>query len=142
MNLSYKEMTLWLHIVIVSLVYGVYFTFFIRSILTGAPLDGRWIGFLVVTTIVIVFSETVSQGILALFKRKEANQPPDERDQYIESTATRIAYYVLVTGLWFGFSTIFFLASPLFIFNIIFFFFVIGELSSFIYQLIIYRRAA
>lgn len=142
MNLSYKEMRIWLHIVIIGLVYGFYFSLFIRSLLSGTALGGQWIGLLIATTVLITFSEIISQALLAVFRRKEANRPLDERDKQIESTATRISYYVLAVGLWFGFSSMFFSDSAVLMFNIIFFFFVLGEMLGFFYQAIIYRRAA
>ena len=141
MNLAYKEMSIWLHIVIIGLIYGFYFTLFIRSLLSSTALGGQWIGLLIATTLLIAFSEAISQGILAIFRRKEAKRTSDERDQQIESTATRISYYVLAVGLWCGFSTIFFSDSALLMFNVIFFFFVLGEIIGFVYQAIVYRQA-
>jgi hypothetical protein len=112
------------------------------SLLNNITLGGQWLGLLVLTTLLIVFSEVITQGVLALFKRKESQRPLDERDQHIESTATKISYYVLVAGLWCGFSSMFFSDSVLLLFNIIFFFFVLGEILGFLYRIIIYRRTA
>jgi hypothetical protein len=142
MNLSYRELSIWIHIVILGIIYGVYFSLFATSAFTGNLVGGQWVGLLILATLAITFAEAISQTILALFNLKSANQPSDERDQQLESTATRISHYVLVVGLWFGFSSIFVSSSPVFMFNVIFFFFVLGELAGYIYQVVSYRRAA
>ncbi len=142
LNMSYKEMRIWLHIIIVGLIYGFYFSLFIRSLFTGISLGAQWLGLLIATTVFLTFSEVISQTVLAIFRRKEANLPSDERDRQIESMATQISHYVLVVGVWFGFSTMFFSDSAMLVFNVIFFFFVLGEMLGFFYQVIVYRRAA
>lgn len=144
MNLSYREMSIWLHIAILGVIYGVYFSLFATSAFAfaGDLVVGQWIVLLILATIAVAFAESISQAILALFNQKQVHQPSDERDKQLESTATRISHSILIVGLWFGFSSIFISPSPVFMFNVIFFFFVLGELAGYIYQVVSYRRAA
>jgi heme/copper-type cytochrome/quinol oxidase subunit 2 len=142
MNLSYREMSIWLHIIIIGGIYGWYFAMFGSSISVGNVAGKQWLILMILATIAIVFAEAISQAILAMFNRRAVNQPSDERDRQIESTATRIAHYILIIGLCFGFSSIFVFDSPFVMFNVIFFFFILGELTGYIFQAISYRRAA
>ena len=60
MNVSYREKSIWLHIVILGVIYGAYFSLFAKSAFMGNLVGGQWIGLLILTTLAIIFAEAIS----------------------------------------------------------------------------------
>lgn len=150
MDLSFQEKSILGSLVITVIVFAYYFlevfkVFTADTSYAAASLPPLLIG----VVIAIVIIEAVYHSLIALRSRPERE---DERDRLIEAKATRIAYYVLVTGcvLTIGHATISAylyqdvpgraLAGPIITANFVLFFFIVAEIVGFAMQLYYYRR--
>jgi hypothetical protein len=64
----------------------------------------------------------------------------DERDKLIELRATRIAYFILIFGVFLSIGSVLISTTPLITAHIVLFFFILAEVVKFITQLVYYRK--
>jgi amino acid transporter len=140
MNLSFQEKSTWVTLILTVLIFGYYFAEAI-SIFQNESVDNSTIAGLFISAIIFaIIFYSISHIILAVINRKEAEQNEDERDKLIELKGVRLSYYVLVAGVFVTGSSLFMTSSPLILANIIFFFFILGEVIGYVSKLIFYRR--
>jgi len=140
MNLSFREKSLWISLVVTLSIFGFYylraFSVFSNAAIPNESLMGLFIGVIVLTIVV----QVVLQSVLAIANRKEAASAGDERETLIELKATRLAYFILAGGVWIAGVSIFVLPSALITANIVLFFFILAEIVGFSARLFFYRR--
>jgi uncharacterized membrane protein len=140
MYLSFQEKSIWFSLVTTIVIFGFYFgrvfRIFLDPRIPGPALIGLFIG----TIVLIVLVQIAGQTILAVANRREAEKGKDERGRLVELKATRISYFILVLGVWVAGASMFVSSAPLFMANIIMFFFILSEVVGYVAQLIYYRR--
>ena len=149
MNLSFREKSLWASLIAILVVFSPYFAINFSHLLTGDPeISDTFvaIGTFVAAVLFLVVIMVVLHILIALSTRYEDE---DERDRFIELTATRNAHWVLSVGVWVtlaapGASAIGWLPpmSTLLFAHLIFAAFVLAEVVGIVSQLIQYRRGA
>lgn len=140
MNMSFQEKSIWISLVSTILIFGYYFTQAISVFKNPDVHKTNLIGLFVGVIFLVVIIQIISQSILALVNRKEAEKGEDERDHLIKLKATRMSYFILVFGVWVTGISMLILPSPLVMANIIMFFFILSEIAGFTSQLLHYRR--
>jgi hypothetical protein len=92
--MTFREKSLWVSLLATLAIYAHYF---IRVLQIGDGDPGRVTGLFVGTVIVMIVVQVVVNAALAIHRKPER---PDERDRELSLVASRIAYYVLMTGAW------------------------------------------
>lgn len=93
--MAWREKQAWLTLLVMVVAYGAYFALVTaseRSLLDMLLLFG---GVAIAQTVIMIVGTT----LLAVQAGKEARAKADERDRAIERRGTRIAYFVLLTGM-------------------------------------------
>ena len=139
MNLSFKEKSVWISLVVTLLLFGYYFIRVISEGNISAPNSSLLNLFSIIVVLIIVIQITL-QIIIAILHRKEAGKGEDEREYLIELKATKISYFIIAFGVWIGTLSLFLNLSAFVIANIIMFFFVLSEIVGFALQLYYYKR--
>ena len=146
MDFSYKEKSLLVSLAITVVVFGMYFfTIFSNNLLeSGGNLD---IWDVIKPVVLVIILESIMQALLA----GRGHEMTDERDLLIEKTAYKYAYWVLSAGVFllivqlliagtFDRGDIFSSMGTVGLANVILLLFILAELTSFITQLVYYRR--
>ena len=94
LRLTFREKSLW--VTLVSMI-GLYTYYFVRVLQIGEGDAGQVAGLFIGTVIVMVISQAIIHAAMAIHRRPEK---PDERDARIAMMSTRVAYYVLMAGVW------------------------------------------
>lgn len=93
-GMTFREKSLWVSLLATLAIYAHYF---VRVLELGDRDPGR-VGMLFVGTVIAMIAVSiVVTAALAIHRKPER---PDERDRAFALTATRVSYYVLMTGVW------------------------------------------
>lgn len=142
MNLSFQEKSLWLMFVSLVGVYGFYFYFaFVTVLPTDAAVDvmPHQVVLFVLAVVMLVIMQIVGHIVIAIVDRRTET---DERDRLIELKGTRIAAYVLATGVFLALCAAL-LTNGNFVFtHVLLGFWVLAQLVEIGSQLFLYRRGA
>ena len=140
MNISFKEKSIWVSLIITIVVFGYYFTrvFGILNQSTGGTTEPivLYIGVVIFMVILVI----VSHILLAIIYTKEANDFNDERDKLIELKGTRISYWILILGIFQAVAGLLMTKSPIMIANVLLLFFVIAAIVGDSVKLYYYRK--
>ena len=136
-GMSFKEKSNWLTIVTLLLAFGTYFGSVWSERNTVDPLP---VGTLVAATLIFIVVQATVQGVLAAVLPEEARQRPTELERQADQKAHRVAYLVLVFGVFAAFVLLLAGASALWLFQTVLFFFVLAELTRFVTEIITLRR--
>ncbi len=146
MTTSFKEKSLWITLVTISIVFSIYFVFVVDAFWEAYTMtDPNFIKLpalipsFIAAIILMVVIIAAFHVALAIAHRKEALLGDDERDTLIELKSTRISYFILVLGFWLSGLSMLWL-PPLAMANILAFFFFLGEIVGFSSQLYFYRK--
>ena len=148
MNLSFQEKSILGSLVITISLFSYYFLA-IFDVLTGATSAAQLPIVLFGVVIAMIVVEVIYHIFIALQDRRADE---DERDRLIQAKATRIAYFVLVTGcmtlvghsmfmaVYSGAENQLAMQSPLVLSSLIVCSFIVAEIVGFSMQLYYYRR--
>jgi hypothetical protein len=135
--MSFKEKSIWISLIATALIFG-YYAIRVFQIETNQNVGHAEMVLFTLTIIIsIIVVEIVSHILLAIAHRPET---ADERDEAIELKATRIAYFLLVIGVFAAVGQFWFSPTPPFICHILLFSFILAEIASDITRLVYYRR--
>lgn len=138
--MTFQEKSIWTTLIVTIIIFGYYYYKAAVVFTDPAIPDESLIGLFSAAVFIVILSQIVLQGILAVINRREAEKGEDERDKIIELKAIRISYFILVFGVITTCISIFLIKSPMLIVNLIFFFFLIAEAAGMLIQLLLYRR--
>ena len=98
--MPYREKFAWLSLLAIALTYGPYFVLTALEPPPAGVLPNleqlRFFGAIAIAQMVILLA---GRAVLAARTPKDERGPADERDRAVELRASRIAYYVLITGV-------------------------------------------
>lgn len=149
MDLSFKEKSLIVSLLLTLLIFGYYFI----GVLSNHG-EGRHADFDDIIRIIIVF--VVLEAVIHTFLASIDKSQTDERDRHIEKLSYRNGYLCLSIGIWFligqtfvgeatndlaGWVNEYFnLLSPYILANLLLMFFILSEVTMFFTQLYYYRK--
>lgn len=142
MNLSFREKSLWLLLLSLTVAFGVYFASVLPLHLANvAPTHvGSFMGML----ILLVIIQVVGQTLLAIANRRELASAiqTDERDTLIKLKSMRLASYVLATGVFLSICVALLVPGNFAFVHVLLAFWVLAQAVEIVFQLILYRRGA
>jgi len=137
MEMSFREKSAWISVVLIVLVFGPYFWLVGRS-LAGA---GHVHGGTQFALITLFFAlEVVVHVAIAVRSPGDARAPKDEREVLIDLKATRTAFYVLFAGTLISIFTMHFRVTVWMLSQFVLFSIVVAELVKFARQITLFRR--
>jgi uncharacterized membrane protein len=141
MTVTFREATIWIHLIATVLAFGTYFTQVGRLFARGAADPAAISGLFIVAVIVLAVIEALTHTLLYLAARRSDAPPADERDRTIALHASRNGYLVLIIGVWIVLGTWWLpWSDPLLAVNLLLLAFVLAEAVRFGSQLVGYRR--
>ena len=137
MEMSFREKSAWVSLILIVLVFGPYFWLVGRSFAgmghVHAGTQFALIGLFVVLEIVVHIA-------IAVQSPRDARAPKDEREMLIDLMATRMAFYVLFAGALFAIFTMHFRFNVWQLSQVMLLAIVIAELVKFARQIVLFRR--
>ena len=94
-NMSFREKSTWISFV---LLLAMSIPFFYLWIDNGIASSARSFHLFVALVMAFIVGEIVLHAIVAMQSPRDARAPKDERDRLIDLKATRVAFFVLMTG--------------------------------------------
>jgi len=94
-NVTFKEKSTWVSLVIMLFVYYGYFSRVLDGFLNNSLNKGENVGLFIGAVVVLVIFQVVFQIIAALSNVKDADQPTDERDRLFAVKAGNASGWVL-----------------------------------------------
>ena len=137
MEMSFREKSAWISLVLILLVFGPYFWLVARSFAGGGVVHH---GTQFALIMVFVVLEVVLHVAIAIQSPRDARAPKDEREDLIELKATRTAFYVLFGGALLSIFSLHFQVNLWMLSQFVLFSIVIAELVKFARQIILFRR--
>ena len=137
MEMSFREKSAWISVVLIVAVFGPYFWLVGRALAGQAHVHGGTQFGLILLFIIL---EIVFHIAVAARTPRDANAPMDERENLIDLKATRTAFYVLFGG---AILSIFALHFPINVWTLsqfVLFSIVAAELVRFGGQIVLFRR--
>jgi hypothetical protein len=149
-DLTFREKSILGSLAFTIVLFTYYFSKVFQVITIGTSEALLGLPLLVIgVVIVLVIVEAVYYTAIALHKKPE---DPDERDNVIQARATRVAYWVLISGSFLAVGHLMFgsffqragiedvLATPIMSANLVLFSVILAEITGFAMQLYYYRR--
>jgi hypothetical protein len=141
MNVSFKEKSVWISLVIHLLVFIAYFSQIYHGLINGTLDKAGIFGLFIAAVIYVIVLEIISHIVIAVLNRKDANQPSDERDRLFSIKAGNISGWVLGAGVLTIAAQIFIVEiNPLWVANLLLFAVFVSQIASYAMQLFYYRR--
>jgi hypothetical protein len=137
MEMSFREKSAWISLVLILAVFGPYFWFVGRALAGQAHVHG---GTQFALILLFVILEIVVHIAVAARSPRDANAPMDERENLIDLKATRTAFYVLFGGALLSIFTLHFPVNVWTLSQFVLFSIVIAELVKFGSQIVLFRR--
>ncbi len=142
MNISFREKSLWLLLLSLIVVFGVYFVSVlpVRSSNVAPTHVGSFVGML----ILLVVIQIIGQTLLAIANRRElaSRIQSDERDALIKLKSMRLASYVLATGIFLSICVALVVPGNFAFVHVLLAFWVLAQAVEIVFQLIFYRQGA
>ncbi|MBS0398497.1 MAG: hypothetical protein JSR95_07455 [Proteobacteria bacterium] len=140
MNLTFREKSLWLLFVSLTLVFGLYFASALPAQVADiAPTNVMtFVGML----ILLIAIQIVGHIVLAISSRRElaSRVQKDERDTLISLKSTRLASCILVAGVFCSIWTALLVPGNFAFVHVLLAFWVLAQAAEILSQLILYRR--
>jgi len=137
MEMSFREKSAWVSLILIVLVFGPYFWLVGRTFAgighVHAGTQFALIGIFIVLEIVVHIA-------IALQSPRDARAPKDEREILIDLLATRTAFYVLFVGGLFAIFTMHFRFNVWQLSQMMLLAIVVAELVKFGRQIVLFRR--
>ena len=140
MDISFKEKSVWSSLIITVLIFGYYFARVFTALREPVPDTTAIIRLFIGMVLFMIVIEIVTHIVLAITFRKEANEEHDERDKLIELKSTKISYWILISGVLITGVNMLTMTSPLVSVNILWFMFILAEVTGDITKLYYYRK--
>ena len=137
MEMSFREKSAWISLVLIVAVFGPYFWFVGRAFAGQTHVHGGTQFALILLFIVL---EVVVHIAVAARSPDDANAPMDERENLIDLKATRPAFYVLFGGALLSIFTLHFPINVWALSQLVLFSIVVAELVKFASQIVLFRR--
>jgi len=137
MGLSFPEKSLWLQLVGLVVVFGVYFATVLPAM--TADVTPSQIALFVLVVIALAALQAAGHIAIAIADRRTDT---DERDRVIALKGTRNAAYVLATGVFFSLCAALVIDGNSAFMHILLGSWVLAELVGIASQLVMYRRGA
>jgi multisubunit Na+/H+ antiporter MnhB subunit len=137
MEMSFREKSAWISLVLILLVFGPYFWLVGQSFAGQTHVHGATQFALILLFVVL---EIVVHIAVAIQSPRDAEAPIDEREDLIDLRATRMAFYVLFGGALMSIFTLHFPVNVWTLSQFVLFSIVIAELVKFASQIVFYRR--
>ena len=137
MEMSFREKSAWISLVLILLVFAPYFWFVGRSF-AGAGHVHVGTQFGLITLFVIL--EIVVHVAIGIRSPRDARAPRDEREDLIDLKATRTAFYVLFAGALISIFTLHVPISAWTLSQFVLLSIVVAELVKFGRQIVLFRR--
>jgi DMSO reductase anchor subunit len=140
MRLTFREKSLWLLLLSLLAIFGVYFASVLPT--PSAQVTPGNVMTFVGMLIVLVVLQVVGQAILAIASRRElsASVQSDERDALISLKGTRLASYVLTTGVFCSLCLALFVPGNFAFVHVLLAFWVLAQATELLSRLVFYRR--
>jgi hypothetical protein len=140
MHLTFREKSLWFLLLSLVVAFGAYFSSVLPARLANiAPAQ---VMTFVCMLILLVIVEVVGQVMLVIASRRELAAPiqSDERDALINLRSTRLASYVLATGVFCSLCVALIVPGNFAFVHVLLSFWVLAQAVEIVSQLILYRR--
>jgi hypothetical protein len=137
MEMSFREKSAWISLVLILTVFGPYFWLVGRALTGQTHVHGGTQFALILLFIVL---EIVVHIAVAARSPRDANAPMDERENLIDLKATRTAFYVLFGGAILSIFTLHFPINVWTLSQFVLFSIVLAELVRFASQIVLFRR--
>lgn len=137
MGLSFQEKSLWLLFASLVVSFGLYFITVLPAATTQVM--PHQVGFFVLVLVLLVVVQIIGHVVIALVNRRTET---DERDRLIALKSTRIAAYVLATGVFLSLCTALLTEGNFRFTHVLLGFWVLAQLVEIGAQLVLYRRGA
>ena len=142
MNLTFREKSLWLLLLSLLVANGMYFASVLPTRLSNvAPTHvAMFVGMLILLVIV----QVAGQAILAIANRRELAGPiqSDERDALIKLKSSRLASYVLATGVFCSLCVALLVPGNFAFVHVLLAFWVLAQAVEISLQLVLYHQGA
>jgi hypothetical protein len=138
--MSFREKSAWISLVVILVVFGIYFGDLARHLLSPVHAHRSYVVFFFLLVPLVVLLEVVLHILAAIRAPSDAKAPQDERDRFINLKATRIAFYVLVSGAFVSIGTVHVGAGPGLLANAVLCAIWLAELTRLGSQVYLYRR--
>jgi len=137
MEMSFREKSAWISVVLIVLVFGPYFWLVGRSF-AGVGHVHAGTQFALITVFIVL--EIVVHIAIAIQSPRDARAPKDEREILIDLRATHMAFYVLFVGALFAIFTMHFRFNVWQLSQMMLLAIVVAELVKFGRQIVLFRR--
>jgi hypothetical protein len=137
MEMSFREKSAWISLVLILAVFGPYFWLVARSLTGQTHVHG---GTQFALILLFVVLEVVLHVVIAAQSPRDARAPKDERERLIDLIATRTAFYVLLGGTLISIFTLHFRVNVWTLSQFVLLSIVIAELVKFARQIVLFRR--
>lgn len=137
MGLSFQEKSLWLLFASLVVSFGIYFITVLQADTTYVM--PQQVFFFVLVLVLLVVVQIVGHVVIALVNRRTET---DERDRLIALKSTRIASYVLATGVFASLCTALLTEGNFLFTHVLLGFWVLAQLVEIGTQLVLYRRGS
>lgn len=137
MDLSFKEKSIWVSMIVTIIVFGYYFAR-VFGVIGDTEIVRPHMLFIGIVIAMIILN-ILFNIILAIFNQKDAEDPSDERTKLIELKSIRVSYYIVSVGIVNIVILLLLGNSTFLITNLILGYFVVAQLASDIIQLIHYK---
>lgn len=129
-NMSFREKSTWISFILLLAISIPFFFQFVASF-----------HLFLVLVILFIVGEIVLHAIIAMQSPRDARAPKDERDRLIDLKATRVAFFVLMTGALLVVVMVHFPVDRLEILQALLLSVVVSELTMLGARIVYYRRA-
>ena len=137
MEMSFREKSAWISLLLIVAVFGPYFWLVGQSLTGKAHVHG---GTQFALILLFVVLEIVLHVAIAVQTPRDARAPKDERENLIDLKATRSAFYVLFGGALLSIFTMHFRVNVWTLSQFVLFSIVVAELVKFASQVVLFRR--
>jgi hypothetical protein len=141
LNLSFKEKSIWISLVIVLVIFVGYFSQVYEGLVAGTLDKAGASALFIGAVIAVVILEIALHIVVAIFNPKEADQPTDERDHLFSMRSGNISGWILgVAVLMIAAQTFMTDMNSMWVANLLLFAVFVSQVASYILQIFYYRR--
>ena len=138
-NMSFREKSTWISFILLLAISIPFFFFWIDR---GSTRSASSFHLFLSLVILFIVGEIVLHAIIAMQSPRDARAPRDERDRLIDLRATRVAFFVLMTGALLVIVMVHLPVDRLEILQALLLSVVVSELTMLGARIVYYRRAA
>lgn len=140
-NVTFKEKSTWVSLVIMLFVYGGYFSQVFDGLLNNNLNKGEISGLFIAAVVILVVFQVIFHIIIAASNLKDADQPNDERDRQFAMKAGNASGWVLGFGV-LTIAVHIFLKDldAMWTANLLFLLFIVSQTVCYILTIFYYRR--